>query len=343
MPPVHDYKRFENDMVQKMNGTATKIGAGVVGALRAAGNFLVRRYTVVFVPHSEKKVYNFHVNILSMFCFLLVVGGIIGAFFWYGAAYSETKVALVGTGNRLKDAQASLDQMRDETANLLWEAKNFESALSGVLSTIGPNSDRQAQEGGEGDMGAFFNMRETPEGTLQEVDDIRRLASYLSDATQPIKEIGEVLGANTAILSEIPSIWPIAGGLGRVTMQFGHNRHPFTGQFYIHNGIDIATGRAGDPIVAAADGQVVYVGSEPTGYGNYVIVKHKHGYFTRYAHMLSSKVRLGQRLQQGDVIGYIGSTGLSTGPHLHFEVIVGSDVVDPYQYVKIRSSWWGRR
>jgi len=343
MPPVHDYKRLENSLVQRAGNFSAAAGRGALGALKAAGNFLIRRYTVVFVPHSEKRVYNFHVNVLSILCFLLVMGGIVGAFFWYGANYNETRVALAGTDRRLRDAQASLDQLRDEAAHLLRGAAQFEHALSGVLGAIGPDSGPGNQRSGEGDLSAFFNIRETPEGMLREADDLRRLTAYLSDVTEPIREIGAVLGSKNAILSDIPSIWPVAGGLGRVTMHFGHNRHPFTGQFYIHNGIDIATGRSGDAVVAAANGQVVSINNDPTGYGNYIIIRHRHGYYTRYAHLLSSRVRLGQRVQQGDVIGHIGNTGMSTGPHLHFEVIIGSDVVDPYQYIRMRSTWWTAR
>jgi len=343
VPSVHNYKRLEDSVVQKMSSASGAVGRGMWGALRAVGRFLVRRYTVVFVPHSEKKVYNFHVNILSILCLLLVVGGSVGAFFWSGANYNEARLALRGTDGRLSNVQASLDQLRDEAANLMWEARNFEAVLSGVLSTIGPDSGPAAPETGGSDISAFFNVRETPAGMLREVDDIRRLTAYLSNVTEPIREIGDLLGSKQRILTDIPSIWPVYGGRGRITMHFGHNRHPFTGQFYIHNGIDISTGRSGDPVVAAANGQVVSVNNDPVGYGNYIIIRHRHGYYTRYAHLLSSRVRLGQRVQQGDVIGHIGNTGMSTGPHLHFEIIVGSDVVDPYQYMRIRSSFWDQR
>jgi len=343
MSPVYDYKRLESSIVQKAGNAFRIVGRGALGALRAFWRFLIRRYTLVFVPHSEKRVYNFHVNVLSMICFLLVVGGTAGAFFWSSANYSEARVALAGTDGRLRDVQASLDQLRGEADHLLREARSFETALSSVFATIGVSSGSVAQGSMDGDLSAFFNIRETPDGMSREADDVRRLAAYLSEITEPIWEVGRVLGATTTLLTDIPSIWPVYRGVGRITMHFGHNRHPFSGQFYIHNGIDISTGRSGDRVLAAANGQVVSVNSDPTGYGNYIIIRHRHGYYTRYAHLQSSSVRLGQRVQQGDVIGNIGSTGMSTGPHLHFEVIIGSDVVDPYQYMRIRSSLWAGR
>jgi murein DD-endopeptidase MepM/ murein hydrolase activator NlpD len=334
---VHEYKRFENNVVQKVKNTAASGAGGAAGVFKKLGRFVTRRYTVVFVPHSEKRVYNFHVTVLSMCCFLLVVAGVVGAFFWYGASYSSAQHILVSKDSRLKEVQASLDQLRDETAVLLREARGFESALSGTLSALGTDLKSGNSQSPSGDLSSFFDIRETPEGLLQEVDDVRRLSSYLSRAVEPVKEIGAMLDSQSALLTEIPSIWPIKGGIGHVSFSFGQNENPFTGQYYIHKGIDLSTYRSGDPVVVTADGQVVTTDWDD-GFGFYVIIKHKHGYYTRYAHLLQYRVKVGQRVQQGDVIGYIGNTGLSTGPHLHYEVHIGSDVVDPYKYINIRSS-----
>ncbi len=187
-----------------------------------------------------------------------------------------------------------------------------------------------------GDLSTLLGIKETADGTLREVDDVRKLSAYLSQAVEPIKEMGVLLDSQSALLTEIPSIWPVKGGIGSISMFFGQNINPISGQYYIHKGIDISTHRAGDQVLATADGQVV--ATEYTNdFGNFVIIRHKHGYYTRYAHLQSSRVKLGQSVQQGEVIGYIGNTGISTGPHLHYEVHIGSDVVDPYRYITLRS------
>jgi murein DD-endopeptidase MepM/ murein hydrolase activator NlpD len=336
MASVHEYKRLENKFVQKVKSTAGTAADVIAGVFRAIGRFLSRRYTVVFVPHSEKKVYNLHVTVLSICCFLLVVFGIVGAFFWYGASYSSTIYAMAHKDGRLKDAQASLDQLRDETALLLREARNFEGALSGVLSALGVNSNTAMTQNTTGDLSSFLGIKETPDGTLREVDDVRRLSAYLQQAVEPIREIGLLLESQSALLTEIPSVWPVRNGLGNITMFFGQNINPIHGQYYIHKGIDISTHRYGDAVVATADGQVV-AAEYAYDFGNYIIVRHKHGYYTRYAHLQSFRVKVGQNIQQNEVIGYIGNTGISTGPHLHYEVHIGSDVVDPYRYITLRT------
>jgi len=336
MASVHEYKRLEDSLFQGAKNIAVSAGKGIAGGVLACGRFLTRRYTVVFVPHSEKRVFNFHISVLSVFCFLLVAGAVLGAFLWFGFSYNSARAALAGNVSSLRDTEASLNQLRDEMAVLLREAKEFESALSETLSALGQDPSTQRQQVYGGDLGSFFNITETPEGQLREIDYLRRLSSNLSSAVEPLKGIGSMLNSRSALLTEIPSIWPIKNGAGHISMYFGQNINPFSGQYYIHKGIDISTYRSGDPIVTTADGQVVTI-EYSEDFGNYVIIRHKHGYYTRYAHMLSSRVRLGQRVQQGEVIGYIGNTGLSTGPHLHYEIHIGSDVVDPYKYMNIRS------
>jgi murein DD-endopeptidase MepM/ murein hydrolase activator NlpD len=337
MTSVHGYKRLENKLVQKVKNAAVIAAGFILKILKSIGKFLTRRYTVVFVPHSEKKVYNLHLTILSFLCFVLVVSGIIGVFYWYGVSDNSARYAMTSRDGRLRDTQASLDQLRDEAALLFREARNFETTLSKVLADLGINAGSTMPQNTSGDLSSFLGIKETSEGMLREVDELRVIAAYLSQIKGPITEIGALLDAQNILLTEIPSIWPVRNRVGRITMFFGQNIHPFTRQYYIHTGIDIATNRYGDPVVSTADGQVVAVEFD-TGYGNYIIIRHKHGYYTRYAHLQSSIARIGQRVQQGEVIGYIGNTGISTGPHLHYEVHIGSDVVDPYRYINIRSS-----
>ena len=337
MASVHEYKRLENKLVQRVINTASAIASFFDSAFRALGRFLTKRYTVVFVPHSEKKVYNLHVTVLSICCFLLVVFGILGAFFFYSASYGSTMYAMANKDGRLKDTQASLDQLRDETALLLREARSFENALSKVFSALGIDGNNNLSQNTSGDLSSIIGIEDNSDGLIREVDDVRKLSMYLSQAKDPISELGKTLVNQSSLLTEIPSIWPVKGGIGHITMFFGQNIHPIHGQYYIHRGIDIATHRYGDPIVASADGQVV-TAEFTYDYGNYIIVRHKHGYYTRYAHMQNFRAQVGQRVQQNEVIGYIGSTGISTGPHLHYEVHIGSDVVDPYRYITIRNS-----
>jgi murein DD-endopeptidase MepM/ murein hydrolase activator NlpD len=335
---VHRYKRFENNLVQGVKKTARTAAGGLLKFFKTAGKAITRRYTVVVVPHSEKKVYNLQLTVFSMMCFVLIFIGMAGVFFFYGRSMSGNRRGLTDQEPLLNDVQASLDQLRDEIALLLRQSRGFQATLSNTLSTLGAEAAGNNSGAVAGDLSSLFDIPEIPSGTLQEVTGVQQLAAYLSAAVEPLQELKTILDSQNTLLTEIPSIWPIKGGIGHISTFFGQTIHPFTGQYYIHKGIDLSTYRQGDPIVATADGQVVTVDSEQGGFGNYIIIRHKHGFYTRYAHLLSFRVTTGQRVQQGEIIGYIGNTGLSTGPHLHYEVHIGSDVVDPFKFITIRSN-----
>ncbi len=291
------------------------------------------------VPHSQKKVINFQTSFFSVIFFVVALCGILASFFLFSrnSIVSGQKIAALQAEAR--ENRASLDQLKDETGNLLKAAQNFQSAFSGTLSLVGLDSATSAAKSSmqNGDLSSLFNVSESAQGSVKEVAELQRLTGYLENSVQPIEEIGKLLDSQNTLFSDIPSLWPIKGGIGHVSMAFGQNRHPFTGQWYIHKGVDLSTYRSGDPVLATADGQVVAVDYAPD-FGNNIVIKHKHGFYTRYAHLQSFRVTRGQYVQQGQVIGYIGSTGLSTGPHLHYEVHIGSDVVDPMKYLNIKVS-----
>lgn len=143
-----------------------------------------------------------------------------------------------------------------------------------------------------------------------------------------------------AQIANVPSesgyLWPLPGGYNTITSFAGGRKHPVTGKYGNHSGIDISA-PGGTKIYAAMSGVVIHAAKGTGGYwsyGNYVIVSHSNGTSTLYAHMSRIGCSKGQTVKQGDVIGYVGSTGRSTGNHLHFEVRKGDTRTDPLNYFK---------
>jgi murein DD-endopeptidase MepM/ murein hydrolase activator NlpD len=132
----------------------------------------------------------------------------------------------------------------------------------------------------------------------------------------------------STLLASTPSVWPVRGYL---SAGFGNRADPFTGQRDFHPGIDIST-PIGTRVAAPADGLVVSC-AEKGAYGNTIIVDHGFGIVTRYGHLSGFNVKPGQQVRRGDVIGFVGSTGRSTGPHLHYEVWVRDQAQNPIHYI----------
>lgn len=336
MPQTRRYKRVEKNLVQSILHFFSRIACAIgrfFAFLFRSGN---RKLTIMIVPHSQQKVVNFQTTFFALLFGIVVFGGVVFSFFYFNKSALSANAEIARLQAENKETRAGLDELRDENTNLLQAAKKFQNTLSQTLSVLGMNQDAKQKSASSksGDLASMFDFQESATGTLQETADIKVLTSYLEDAVQPIEEIGKMLETQASLFSDIPSVWPLRGGIGHISMAFGQNIHPITGQWYIHKGMDFSTHRTGDPIIATANGQVVTVAYD-AGLGNYVIIKHKHGFYTRYGHMSRTDVRKGQFVNQGDIIGRIGNTGVSTGPHLHYEVHIGSDVVDPAKYVNI--------
>lgn len=141
---------------------------------------------------------------------------------------------------------------------------------------------------------------------------------------------------DTEVLSTV-ALKPFSGSFlmpvsGEISSQFGYRAHPFRRVRHFHTGVDIRA-RRGTPILAAASGRVVFAGWK-RGYGRMVEVEHGSGFRTLYAHCSKIQVRVGTMIQSGTIVGLIGSTGVTTGPHLHFEIMRGSVLIDPLRFFR---------
>lgn len=159
--------------------------------------------------------------------------------------------------------------------------------------------------------------------------DLLELSKEVFQRGQNLKELKESLHAQKSVLLSIPSLWPV---IGRITSAFGETRFsPSSGGTRPHQGIDIAAS-PGTPIVAPADGVVIIAGRE-AAYGRLVSVDHGHGYTTMYGHLKDIQVKPGDRVHAGQILGTVGTSGNTTGPHLHYEVRIHGRPVNPFPYL----------
>jgi murein DD-endopeptidase MepM/ murein hydrolase activator NlpD len=251
---------------------------------------------------------------------------------------------LIGLGARWS-ARAALDELTTTNARLTIENDNYREATSqlasqisalqaavdeiGINAAVDPAASRAMEKlpaavksraiGGGGVAEAVLGSAIGPGDTAFAV--MRDVLIAIEDRLDAVRSGVE---RRRSLADATPSIWPVAGWL---TSAFGNRRDPFTGDRNFHPGLDISADY-GAPVLAAATGTVTTAGL--TGnYGNLVVIDHGYGIITKYGHLSRFGVRNGQRVNRGDVVGFVGSTGRSTSAHLHYEIWVNDKLTNP--------------
>jgi len=174
-----------------------------------------------------------------------------------------------------------------------------------------------------------YNNSQLVLNTTKRID---RLSKELAIQSKSLDEILKLASTKGNLLLAIPAIQPVRNeNLKRMASGFGYRTDPFTKVRKMHNGMDF-TANTGSPVYATGDGVVERADASASGFGNHVVIRHGFGYESLYAHLSKYNCRAGQHVKRGDVIGYVGSTGRSEGPHCHYEVHKDGKVVNPLNF-----------
>jgi len=228
---------------------------------------------------------------------------------------------------------AENDSFRSENHNYriqtaqLGEKIDFLETLAKRLTVYsGMESERSVGGVGGYSKDAFTQPLPSSAGTLQAIDSYNKSVSRLEDG---YRKIEDNLSLQALVKSVTPDRLPVRG---YITEGQGMRRDPFTGASReYHTGVDISA-PLGSRVIAPADGMVIFAGYR-AGYGKIVVIDHKFGMITRYGHLYKFNVQPGQRVARNDVIGYVGNTGRSTGPHLHFELWWHNKAINPAKFL----------
>ena len=260
--------------------------------------------------------------VLLFLCLSTISAGMIG----YHFNDSEYSLRAGKFKNNESKLLAELEKMENENQELHKKFKEVEVALEEIKA-----KDQNVYR-------TIYDMRvsENIDSVNSEIDnytaeDIEKLIDKIEAESKSLNEVLRSAGVKDANLSSMPVLKPVADKyVNRLASGYGTRFHPILKVNKMHKGLDFAAS-TGTPIYATGDGSVK-VSEFNSGYGNMVVLKHGNGYESLYAHMSRSKVRNGQKVKRGDVIGYVGSTGLSTGAHLHYEIHKNGETVDPVMY-----------
>jgi murein DD-endopeptidase MepM/ murein hydrolase activator NlpD len=292
---------------------------------------LSKRFYILFVARGEDGQLR-KVRIPTRYLYVLAVAAIVGVFSLTGIASSYLRMLLkVSHYNELR---AQKDQLKDNYSRLEQVANERDIQVASLGSLASEVSSMYGLK-------SEPILAPDPAGSSVANDDVRssldRFYTLRNTALSGAATIGISLGlthnstpADWARASSVPNLWPVEGP---ITGPFGERTDPFNGEGAFHCGVDISAS-LGQPVIAPADGLVI-VADEVSGYGRTVTIDHGHGISTRYGHLASFAVVSGQQIRRGDVIGYVGLSGRSTGPHLHYEVRINDTPVNPYKFLRL--------
>ncbi len=248
------------------------------------------------------------------------------------ALATDLKNAQLELDQKRRQVQAHIDTIAVRVAEMQAEVLRVNALGQRLVKMAGLNSEEFDFENPAGSGGP--SQTRAPSNRINEVaQDLAKVLAALDDRKRKLGLLETLIMERDLMKHTMPEGWPLQSG-GVVTSEFGYRRHPITGRRSMHSGIDIS-GKRGSPIVAMADGLVVFSGRE-NSYGNIVKIRHGNGLETWYAHNQDNRVREGDLVTRGEVIATLGSTGRSTGPHVHFEVRKNGEPVNPRAYLNPR-------
>lgn len=275
------------------------------------------------------------VKVLRVFGFLaaaLVTAALI-SFFAFRFVGSPNERLLKMENDRLGDGY---DQLSKELREVRQQMRDLEKRDNEVYRAIFeanpiPDSARaKAQE--KVQQAAIIESMTGNQLYRSLLESINQLKNRIALQNKSYGEINERIKNKEKILAATPAIQPVSNkDLDRIASGFGYRIDPIYKTIKLHAGLDF-TAPTGTPIYATADGVVTVSGFSDGGYGNHVVINHGYGYETLYGHMSRIKAKRGQKVTRGEVIGYVGSTGKSTGPHLHYEVHKNGQKIDPVYF-----------
>ena len=284
-----------------------------------------KRYsTIIFVPHARAKFRKLKVSHRLLFSIVSLVTSslCLSTFFsvQYFTSLSQThELSKLRSENR--ELQSANEQFGKSVDSLRTQLRTVEDRTRKLAIIAGITTLDESTQGGTGGL-------RTDDLAIPYCDDVDKMSFRSNRLNKDLSVLEEKFVAQSRILSSTPSIAPVRGVL---TDGFGGRSDPFTRQPGQHAAIDISAA-PGVPVRAPADAIVVKA-EWANGYGNVIYLSHGYGYSTRYGHLTNFNVRAGQRVKRGDVIGTVGSTGRSTGPHLHYEVRLNNNPVNPLEYI----------
>lgn len=290
----------------------------------------------MIIPHSAGPTFSISVSFSLIRALKYIAAGTVltvaGAAIYFFASYRDLKAEnekLAAEVQKYAEVKARLNYYEAKTQSMeekVRELERLDATLRDMLKDDPLFKSKLSQK--SSGMRSELASRSGIDRKIA-LEQLEELEKKIDEQENSMKELMAAVTERSRRLAATPSLWPVKG---KVTSRFGNRRSPFGTKLEFHDGIDIAA-PYGSAVRATADGRVAFSGYK-SGYGYTVEIKHGYGYTTTYCHLSRILVKAGENVKKGDVIGRVGSTGRSTGPHVHYMVKVNGYPVNPEEYLK---------
>lgn len=264
----------------------------------------------------------------------LVFAFLCGAFIFYLYYKFFDSLKEKSLKNEIKVLTTQYELMNNKIKNLAIIAEKIKQRDLNIYRAIfegKPREEIKISGGMNSDIESIVNL-ENAELLFQTKAILEELNKNFYEQSKSLTEVEKLVKDKNKMLSSIPAIQPVSNkDLKRMASGYGYRRHPIYKTWKFHAGMDFTVPK-GTPIYATGDGKVLVTKTSRTGLGNHVILDHGYGYVTVYAHMEAYSVKKNKYVKRGQIIGYVGNTGLSTGPHLHYEVRKNGKPINPINF-----------
>ncbi|HEX6771530.1 MAG TPA: M23 family metallopeptidase [Acidobacteriaceae bacterium] len=295
-----------------------------------------KRYYIIFVAREDDGRLR-KIPVPLHYAYIFVAAAVVGLFTITGMAGSYSRMLLkTARFNQVRNEKETLRHnflhMQQVAREKDVQVASLGSLASEVTAIYGLRQAGATKSGAVENSPPVLGSAGQPSDYLHTLDQLTALrtsalSGHMRRALEPAFGFGD--SADWGSTADLPNLWPITGP---ITSSFGERQDPFNGEGAFHKGIDIS-GIMGEPVRAPADGTVLMAGPA-SGYGQEVMLDHGHGIHTVYGHLSGFAVTTGEDVHRGDIIGYVGSEGRSTGPHLHYEVRIHDTPVNPHKYMQ---------
>ncbi len=294
--------------------------------------------TVMIIPHTEEepksiKIPRFILSVLSVFFVITLTSGSLWTYNYVFIKMENSSLSTINTDNKIiieeyTENFLSLYQDVKVLKEQVIEVQELEEEVRG-LNEFDPTKSYFSVDNQNALAHVQEKSRITASSITETKDVVDALKEAIPDQEMSLNELIDLMEDKNEVMLSIPSIYPTYGFM---SSSYGYRVDPVYGGYEFHTGVDIANSYY-TPIYATADGVVTYAGYKSNGYGYQVLVNHGNGYETFYAHSSRLIVAIGDYVKKGQLIAYIGSTGKSTGPHVHYEVHLYGKTINPVNFL----------